>query len=100
LTPAKSDSVNIDPRLKSIFTDAVARGLDVVDFSPQQICDQFMIIASEGVDLVRPPHIKLSLPHREPEPEYIFDRKIPHRIPTFTPPLDEPDDTPLGVYIR
>jgi len=86
---AKPD-IAIDPRLKSLFTDAVARALDVIDLTSEEVCNQFAILAADGVDLVRPAHVKINSKFEVllPRP----DRNIPVRPPTVAE-----DDMPFGV---
>jgi hypothetical protein len=99
-TPA---TVDIDPHLRSVFVDAVARACDIVDLSPEQICEAFALVAVEGLDhplVERPINIKISQSRSAPEQLYAFDRKIPHRVPAIVLPIDEPDDVPLGNRFR
>jgi len=97
---AKLAPADIDPRLRSVFVDAVARACDVVDLSPQQICEAFALVAVEGLDhplVQRPVNVKINLPRSAPQELYSFDRKLPHRLPAIVHPTEEIDDTPLGI---
>ncbi|WP_426525648.1 hypothetical protein [Bradyrhizobium sp. McL0615] len=86
-----ASSLVVDPRLKSIFTTAVATALDIVDFSADEVCAQFASLAAEGVSLARPPHVKINGKFEPLLPT--SDRNIPLRPPTVAE-----DDTPLGAH--
>ena len=93
LAPAKSETTAIDPRLKAIFIDAVARALDVVDLTSEEICTQFMVLAAGGVDLVRPPSIKINGKFEPLLPMYPYDKTIP-----IVRPAADDADMPLGIH--
>lgn len=68
----------------------------------RSICEAFMQLAAAGLDrdfVEVPQHSKISPAYREPMAEYKFDHNRPHRLPTITPPVDEPDDAHLNVNL-
>src|SRR6476660_6683546 len=91
LSPAKADAVEIDPRLAELFRHTIAKAMDVVDLSAAEVCAQFAALASAGVDLTRPPSIRINGHHGELEAAFKHDGKTPHRVPAFTPPIAESD---------